>query len=529
MIGSYAHKIEGQSNPQSAHSRNTSQNIKEDSWMDSVYLLREDAELSPRAARRVPLALISPYYEQLKKAMDYFSRQGVEKEIIEQCNHLPVGTYRYKSLSSDPNFTSVNLIQNGKQISLTKKATTLSLKILIRWFFYSHSQLLKFLKIDPEGKSEAHRQALAWLISQVFEGKDGTPILGKISDRTGGGRFEFNKVQNLIIRSIACRRTESKSPGVSIFLLEFWYKNAKPKIWEKIINQCGSFSNLLRKLLIEEEEREKKKTIGSKGQLNMKQVQALQGDFDNLVDWRTVLFPPQLLRRFPDSSILNKMRDSNLIDSKIEENIEERVSMFLEQNYSGKSLRTIESMPQIHIKVNEFKDKNKRFLVLRFLNNSSEIRFIRRVVIGNLNTIMAAAGYIHGKILAIFPRRIQQAKEYSYRRFLKWLEDVLFSNKFGGIPIFQCVARDEVTSTEMVFSKVQLYIIPRIFKTLGRKYSTILGIDVYQHWLDEECLEIWDHFRQDQKFQSFIEEFLKGMRNDSEYFIKDQKKKPRPS
>lgn len=259
VIGSYAHKIEGQSNPQSAHSRNTSQNIKEDSWMDSVYLLREDAELSPRAARRVPLALISPYYEQLKKAMDYFSRQGVEKEIIEQCNHLPVGTYRYKSLSSDPNFTSVNLIQNGKQISLTKKATTLSLKILIRWFFYSHSQLLKFLKIDPEGKSEAHRQALAWLISQVFEGKDGTPILGKISDRTGGGRFEFNKVQNLIIRSIACRRTESKSPGVSIFLLEFWYKNAKPKIWEKIINQCGSFSNLLRKLLIEEEEREKKK------------------------------------------------------------------------------------------------------------------------------------------------------------------------------------------------------------------------------------------------------------------------------
>lgn len=237
------------------------EHIKEDHPSESVDILKddilkEDIYINPLAARRVPPALISSYVKILKEEIE-FSYVGicrVERDRLAQCKNLPMGTSRYKPLSSPPKEPVIfKLIQDHNKKVVKKDKVVLSLQILVRWFFYSHSQLLEHLNVDKKERSLAQDEAFSWLFSEIFLSKAGAPIFNKVFDNDVSHSLNFGKVQSLIIGFIPDPDAEKKASCLSIFLLELYYKENWPTAWNEILHENESFLILMRRILMKQD------------------------------------------------------------------------------------------------------------------------------------------------------------------------------------------------------------------------------------------------------------------------------------
>lgn len=242
----------------------------------------------------------------------------------------------------------------------------------------------------------------------------------------------------------------------------------------------------------------------------------LQCEFDKTI-YKTCKFSKTFLRNFPGPDFINQMRGIELTHSKIydlERSIEGRILNFFDQISTKQFSKTIQLIPQLRVQSIMWKNQlGDLFFSLEFLDRLNQARVSQSVILKNALMIMPVAGYIHSKALSILPSCIQNNHNYSHECFLQWFEGLLFSNKDGSIPILKCVSPEGIKTTEMIFSSVQRYIIPKISKTQRKIHSAIIGIAVYQHWLHEECSMIWNYFITENLFPNLIESFFQDVRN----------------
>lgn len=504
--------------PESGHRKYTTENVERDVSIDLKDFFTEDVQLKPLDARRVPLELVFPYFEQLETKINslYKGRASGERQLISKCGELPIATYKYRTPHSKATFRVVNVITDAKGNAVTSRKLIQNLHVLIRWFFYGHSKLLEHLNLNSEEKSRNQRQACSWFLAQIFEPKKGAQIFKEYPDEIGKIIFDFDRVQSLLIKIISGYNVEKKSPGASIFLLECCYQEIYPKTWKEILHEEESFTFLMRKLLIEGKIIPNKTVSNSYGIWEVpNQNKRLQCEFDN-TKYKISTFSKTFSRYFPCAGVINQMRGSHLTHSRIfgiERSIEERISSFFDQICKHTFKKKMQSIPEIHIQSIMYKNQlGILFFALEFVDNSNQARYDKSVVLKNIVMIMSVAGYIHSKTLSNLPSSISNKGDYSYESFLKWLEGIFFSNKDGGIPIFRSVRPGDIKTKDIILSSAQRYIIQNICKFKRKIHSAIIGIAVYQYWLHEECQIIWNFFSRENVFPQLIESFFSDLK-----------------
>lgn len=139
--------------------------------------------------------------------------------------------------------------------------------------------------------------------------------------------------------------------------------------------------------------------------------------------------------------------------------------------------------------------------------------------------ILGVVGYIHPLIISNFPLMIFRDMNYSHERFLKWFQEILFSNKAGIVPIFKSVKHKYINPKDIKFSKIQAYIIPKIAVKFKRLYSAILAISVYEHWIHEELPAIWRYMTEKNIFKPLVKDFFEYCHRENYIFFKRKRKR----
>lgn len=399
VTGRYSSESQDNSPMEGVHNGHTQDNIKENSRVEPVNILKEVIQLGLRTAR-IRLALVDPYYCQLKELMNtsYSGRFGVTKTLVQQSSDLPIGTYKCRTGLGDKNYVLVNQIQDEKKGPISNKRATQSLLTLIRWFFYSHSQLLKHLNFNAGEETNAHEEACSWFFLRLFGPRDGAKVFKKVigDDRTLN--FDFDEVQSRIIRFVAEIHPEKEAPEVSIFLLACWYDEKAPA-WNERLHEDGDFVTLLRGLLAKKEYKSKKEPRENIFKTSLKQIRTLKSTFDNPVDLKALKFPRGILRHFPSVSTINRTVAPSPIDPVVEhtrKKIENRIYRYFIQIAAKKNHTTLHSMPELQISAIKWTSGNGHvYVALKFLEGGDAEKINAKLIVNNLNMIIAVARYMH--------------------------------------------------------------------------------------------------------------------------------------
>lgn len=246
---------------ESGHGAHTSLDTRREDAIESLDLLNGDISINPMVARQAPPEHFSPYLEKLKNQMNqsYGGISGLKRQLVAQCDHLPIRTYKYKGSNSHREPMIVNSILDQRKEDIVKKEVMRSLGVLIKWIFYSHSQLLEHRGVDLQDQSVAHGAAFSWLFYQLFQSECGAPIFKRVFARDDRRNFNFSKVQRFIIRFISERDARKKAPYLSVYILECWYTTTMPGALNEVLEKGEIFSKLMMKLFFKEELLQKKR------------------------------------------------------------------------------------------------------------------------------------------------------------------------------------------------------------------------------------------------------------------------------
>ncbi|KAA1111547.1 hypothetical protein PGT21_003897 [Puccinia graminis f. sp. tritici] len=335
--------------------------------------------------------------------------------------------------------------------------------------------VLKDLKlVEPNlDQSSSNRELSSWLFDQAFKPQNSFPVFGMLETTHHLKPVkEFGRIQKILLEQLSRHDPEEDSLEASILIIQSWYREFHPQIWEHINNNQDGYSPEIYLLLA------LYKSIGSGSTGECDQEDEKFTDWDSL---GSLKIPD--LSRFPVTMKPERFLERHLSgDGSIEPSKD--LLVFGSTDFVADSIQVEGLSVRIRRYKHRSEDTPSNFKYRIRVGDGSPTDGRLRTIVSKFNLLDTHLSICHREIIHQLKSKGNWVPDDALKSFSQWFKDILLGTEGNSLAIIGDIEKEEDGEFQLdEFGEVQIYLVNQY---LGHPmpYSRVI-------WVSLVLLEYW--------------------------------------